>query len=55
MLACVVCQWQAQSGRIAIGMIAVGAVTNVAMLGAVAIGALYEVGCGIEWAYTQTG
>lgn len=44
MSAWVVDQWQAQRGRFAVGLILVGAIVNVALLGAVALGILYEVG-----------
>lgn len=55
MLAWVVRQWQAQRERITVGLIAVGAIVNLALLSAVGFGILYEVGRGVGWACTHLG
>ncbi len=55
MSAWIVHRWQAKSGRIAVGLIAVGAIMNLALLSAVGFGVLYEVGRGVGWAYAHLG
>ena len=55
MSAWIVDQWQVLRGRIAVGLIFVGAIANVVLLAAVAIGALYGVGSIIGLARAQFG